>query len=249
MRLKIRVLHPPSLFASEKGRAVRAWEHLATTEDSRKGQRIAQIKSEGKEALVSKLGDVRTNRHSRIRDAVVRFILLFFVPAFAFAQTGASQITPSTHEEADEVTVDGCLYGGQGNFNLVNAEDQFELRGDLSALNEYLGDEVQVRGKQEGYDHRLSIIVSGVTLAFKAPQVELSQTISDPGNWHFQTNKLYGIRFALPTVPENATGGGNVFPNFVAETGTIPLRRVANPERNLSQYRFCGRKLLAVSES
>ena len=187
---------------------------------------------------------MRTNRHSRIRDAVVRFILLFLAPAFAFAQTGASQTTPSTREEADEVTVGGCLYGGQGNFNLVNADDYFELRGDLSALNKYLGDEVQVRGKQEGSDHRLSIIVSGVTLAFKAPQVELSKTISDPGNWHFQTNRLYGIRFALPTVPENATGGGSVFPNFVAETGTIPLGGLPIPREIYPGTGFAGGNFL-----
>jgi hypothetical protein len=116
----------------------------------------------------------------------VHFILLFLASAFAFAQTGASQTTRSTHDEADEVTVDGCLYGGQGNFNLVSADDSFELHGDLSALNKYLGDEVQVRGRQEGSDHRVSIIVSGVTLASKAPQVELSKTISDPRNWHVQ---------------------------------------------------------------
>jgi hypothetical protein len=159
----------------------------------------------------------------------VRLVLLFLAPAFACAQWVASQTTPSRDEGADEVTVGGCLYGGRGNFNLVNADDSFELRGDLSALNKYLGDEVQVRGKQEGSDHRLSIIVSGVTLAFKAPQVELSKTISDPGNWHFQTNELYGIRFALPIVPENATGGGSAFANFVAETGTITLGELPIP--------------------
>jgi hypothetical protein len=59
---------------------------------------------------------------------MVRFILLFLAPAFAFAQTAASQKTRSTQGEADEVTVDGCLYGGQGNFSLVNADDSFELQ-------------------------------------------------------------------------------------------------------------------------
>jgi hypothetical protein len=175
---------------------------------------------------------------------MVPFILLFLAPAFAFAQTAASQKTRSTQGEADEVTVDGCLYGGQGNFSLVNADDSFELRGDLSALNQFLGDEVQVRGVQEGSDHRPSVIVSGVALAFKAPQVESSKTISDPENWRFQTNKLYGIRFALPAVPENATGGGNVFPNFVAETGTIPLGGLPIPREIYPGTGFVGGNFL-----
>jgi hypothetical protein len=177
---------------------------------------------------------------------VVRSILLFFAPAFAFAQTGAGQIIFSTHEEAGEVTVDGCLYGRHGNFNLVTPDVTFELRGDLSALNKYLGDEVQLRGKQESSDQRLSIIVSGVTLDSKAPLVELSKTISDPGNWHFLTNKLYGIRFALPTVPENTAGGAGPFPNFVMETGTIPLGGLPIPGAIYPGTGFAGGNFLLL---
>lgn len=183
---------------------------------------------------------VRTNRNSRIRNAVVHFMLLVITLAFAFAQTSASQSTPSTHEEADEINVNGCLYGHQGSFNLINADDYFELRGDPSELNKYLGDEVQVRGKQEGSEHRLSIIVSGVTLVFKAPRVELSKTISEPGNWHFQSNELYGVKFALPTLPENSAGAGSVFPNFVSGTGTITLGGLPIPAEIYPGTNFVG---------
>ena len=176
------------------------------------------------------------NRHLPIVGAVACIPLLFLASALTLAQSAANQGARSDKktDEGDEVTLDGCLYGGQGNFELVNADDSFELRGDVSALNKYMGDEVQVRGKQEGSDHRLSIVVSGVKMVFKAPQVELSKTISDPSKWHFQTNELYGIRFALPAFAENATGGGSVSPNFVAETGTVtlselPIRREIYP--------------------
>jgi len=103
------------------------------------------------------------------------------------------------------------------------------LRGDLSALQKYAGDEVKVRGRQEGSDRPLSLIVSGVTEVFKAPQIKLSKMITDPSNWHFQANELYGVKFALPTFPENSVGGQTIFPNFVAETGTITLASLPIP--------------------
>ncbi len=184
-------------------------------------------------------------------DAVACIILLFLASASTFAQTRASQVTRSdkTPNEADEITVDGCLYGGQGNFQLVNADDAFELRGDLSALQKYVGDEVKVRGKQEGSDHVLSLIVAGATLVFKAPQIKLSKTITDPSNWHFHANELYGVKFALPVFPENSGGGQSIFPNFRGGNGDDNTGRSIDPARNLSRHQFCRRNLLAISQS
>lgn len=188
---------------------------------------------------------MRTRQRSRTV-AVAWMILLFLAPRSVLAQSDANQVTNSgkTPGTAEEITVDGCLYGGQGNFNLVNADDYFELRGDLSALNKYIGDEVQVRGKLERSDRGPSILVSGATLAFKAPQVQLSRIISDPGNWHFQTTKLYGVRFALAAIPENATGGGYVSANFVSETGTVTLGALPIPEEIYPGTNFVGGNFL-----
>jgi hypothetical protein len=183
---------------------------------------------------------------------VVAFVIwIILALASAFAQVSAKQEPPSTDtpDEADEITVDGCLYGGQGNFELVNADDAFTLRGDLSALKKYVGDEVKVRGKQEGSNRPLSLVVSAVTLVFKAPQVRLSKTITDPTNWIFQTNESYGVKFALPALPKNSVGGGSVFPNFASETGTITLASVPIPEEIYAGSGFAGGNYLLSANS
>jgi len=178
----------------------------------------------------------------RSGDAVACAILLFLASAFALAQTGGNQGTRpgKTPDEPNEITVDGCLYGSQGNFQLVNADNGFNLRGNVSALQKYVGDEVMVRGKQEGSDHLLSLLVSSVTEVFKAPKVELSKKISNPSNWHFQANELYGVRFAVPAFPEDSVGGGSVFPNFVSETGTITLGGLPIPAEMYPGTNFVG---------
>jgi hypothetical protein len=140
---------------------------------------------------------LRITLHSRCRHAAAfgTWIALAWAPAFA--QVSANQETsPATRDKVNEITVDGCLYGAQGNLELVNGDDAFSLRGDTSTLKKYLGDEVMVRGKQEGSRPPLSLVVSGVTLIFKAPQVKLGKAIADPTNWHFQTNESYGVKFA-----------------------------------------------------
>jgi uncharacterized protein len=40
-----------------KGTGIRAWEHIASADNTRKGRRIAEIKNEGLEVIVSKLVD------------------------------------------------------------------------------------------------------------------------------------------------------------------------------------------------
>jgi hypothetical protein len=140
---------------------------------------------------------LRITLHSRCGHAAAFVTWIALASAPAFAQVSANQETsPATRDKVNEITVDGCLYGAQGNFELVNGDDAFSLRGDTSTLKKYLGDEVMVRGKQEGSRPPLSLVVSGVTLIFKAPQVKLGKAIADPTNWHFQTNESYGVKFA-----------------------------------------------------
>jgi len=140
---------------------------------------------------------LRITLHSRCRHAAAFVTWIALASAPAFAQVSANQETsPATRDKVNEITVDGCLYGAQGNLELVNGDDAFSLRGDTSTLKKYLGDEVMVRGKQEGSRPPLSLVVSGVTLIFKAPQVKLGKAIADPANWHFQTNESYGVKFA-----------------------------------------------------
>jgi hypothetical protein len=40
-----------------KGTGIRAWEHVVKADETRKGKRIAEIKKDGKEVVVSKLAD------------------------------------------------------------------------------------------------------------------------------------------------------------------------------------------------
>jgi len=184
---------------------------------------------------------LRITLHSRCRHAAAfgTWIALAWAPAFA--QVSANQETsPATRDKVNEITVDGCLYGAQGNLELVNGDDAFSLRGDTSTLKKYLGDEVMVRGKQEGSRPPLSLVVSGVTLIFKAPQVKLGKAIADPTNWHFQTNESYGVKFALPALSKNSVGGGSVSPNFVSETGTMTLASLPIPEEIYPGTGFVG---------
>jgi uncharacterized protein len=48
---------PAKPFYIGKGTGIRAWAHLANVEESRKGERIAQIRAQGMEVVVSKLAD------------------------------------------------------------------------------------------------------------------------------------------------------------------------------------------------
>jgi hypothetical protein len=184
---------------------------------------------------------VRAWRNSRSGDAVIRIALLFLASACAVAQSPGNQGTlpDKTPSETNEIAVDGCLYGGQGNFELVNADATFELRGDVSALNKYAGEEVLVRGKPEGSDYVRSLIVSRVTEVFKAPRVELSKDLTDPSNWYFQANELYRVQFAVPdSLPKS--GGQTAYPNFVSETGTITLVNLSIPAEIYPDTNFVG---------
>jgi hypothetical protein len=146
-----------------------------------------------------------------------------FTLAPALPQTGNEPVSSSnqTADKSEKVTVDGCLYGGPTGYELVNADNSYSLKGQTSELQKYVGEEIAVDVvKKEGADYVYSLTISGVKEVFKAPQIKLSKTITDPANWHAQVNQLYGIKFALPTFSENNSGGQGVFRNFVAETGT-----------------------------
>jgi len=160
------------------------------------------------------------------------------------AQTANKCAAPSNDAElgSKETTLDGCLYGGPDEFELIDPDNVYSLRGQASILRKHVGEEVSVQGIQrEERDHVYSLDVTSVKQVFKAPQPQLSESIANASNWHIQLDKKYGVKFALPRFPSSATTDGEgLLPNFVAKPGTVTIAGLGIPREIYPTSNFIG---------
>ncbi|HKT87446.1 MAG TPA: hypothetical protein VJQ59_03360 [Candidatus Sulfotelmatobacter sp.] len=159
----------------------------------------------------------------------------------AVAQTAAKHDDSGSQSAspAAEVTVDGCLYGSPGGFAVVGAENSYALHGDAATLQKHLGEEVSVTGVARAQSDELDL--TRIQTVFKAPVLWLPAAITDDSNWKTQVNGQYGVRFALPTLPNwSKSGELGTGTNFVLQSGTVTLANIGIPSEVYPSSNFIG---------
>jgi len=165
--------------------------------------------------------------------AAILCLLLFL--SVAWAQK------PETKPDPDEDIVDGCLYsGGESNFNLVDEQRSYILKGHEAELKKHAGEEIKVVGTIRGdRDQNPTFIVRRVERVFKPPLPKLAASVANPSNWHEHVNREYGIRYWLPEFPADTAAGG-LWPNFVADDGTTTFASLNIPRDIYPDTNFVG---------
>jgi hypothetical protein len=80
-----------------------------------------------------------------MRRIILLISLSLLLGASAIANSGPYPYHP---REQAKVTVEGCLYGSNGNFNLVDDRgNTVQLRGKTARLDEFIGQRVRLEGK------------------------------------------------------------------------------------------------------
>lgn len=175
---------------------------------------------------------------------IVRSILLYgcVIPLSLAAAAQTNKAGDSGSQSASptaKVTIDGCLYSFPGGFEVIGTENSYALHGDTATLQKHLGEEVSVTGVARGEGDELD--VTRIQTVFKAPTLLLPPAISDDSNWKTQVNDQYGVRFALPALPNwSKRGGQGTGTNFVSEAGAVTLANLDIPSEIYPSSNFTG---------
>lgn len=175
---------------------------------------------------------------SRDWSRVLTHICILALSLAAAAQTNKAGDFGS-QSAAAEVTVDGCLYGSPGGFAVVGAENSYALHGDAATLQKHLGEEVRVTGVARAESDELD--VARIETVFRAPTLQLPAAITDDSNWKTQVNGQYGVKFALPTLPNwSKSGERGTGTNLVSEAGAVTLANLDIPSEIYPSSNFTG---------
>ena len=153
---------------------------------------------------------------------IAAFLFIFIIFCFSFAQS-LSVIQDPLNPQAPNEGILGCLSAIHGEFQFTDADgNSYLLTGKTSGLEKHSGEEIRIKGTKEvGSNPFPKIYVTDFKEVFRAPKPKLSDSFIDSSNWRTQTDRKFGINFALPKLPPASGAGADS--NFVAEQGTIKV--------------------------
>jgi len=182
---------------------------------------------------------IKSGRVSRIWHRVLSYICILALSLAAAAQTTAKADDSGSQSNPAEVTVDGCLYSFPGGFEVIDAGSAYVLHGDAATLRKHLGEEVRITGVARAESDHLDI--TKIQTVFKAPSLQLPAAITDDSNWKTQVNEQYGVKFAVPMLPNwSKSGEQGTGTNFVSEAGTVTLANLGIPRQIYPSSNFTG---------
>ncbi|MGA9978168.1 MAG: hypothetical protein WBQ08_06000 [Candidatus Sulfotelmatobacter sp.] len=184
-------------------------------------------------------------RHSNIERALQWGGACLLVYTSALAQGRTPPQVPSASQKNEGQPVVGCLAGTPGAFTLSDSEGNvYGLTGRTSGLEKYAGDEISVQGTKDESTQTLE--VSSFKEIFRAPGPRLSSSFSNRSNWGTQTNRKFGIKFALPRFPNSTAASGPdtmvvaTHAYFAAVEGTVTLAWLDIPAGIYPDTNFIG---------
>ena len=183
-------------------------------------------------------------RLARSHPAIERALLCgeacLFVYISALAQSGRPRQDPSPSQKNEVLAFVGCLGGPPGAFQLSDSEGYvYSLTGRTSGMEKYAGDEISVQGTKDESTQTLE--VRNFKEIFRAPDPKLGPWFSNRSNWGTQTNRKFGIQFALPRLSNStAASGPDGQANFAVERGTVTLAQLDIPRKIYPDTNFIG---------
>lgn len=166
---------------------------------------------------------------------VIRYLCCFCACSSVFSQA------PSTR---DSKVLRGCLTGSRDRFYLASVDGgQYLLTGNTSALTRYARKDISVDGKTDSSTEPWpSFQVTSVRRVFDTPSPTLSASLSNSSRWQRETNRTYGIKFAIPrdlTTPSDSQWN-MLQANFATDQNVIAIRRLEIPREVYPRTNFVG---------
>jgi galactose oxidase-like protein len=175
------------------------------------------------------------NRRMRLPQRAERIALFLgfccFTCGAAFGQASQNQTIPphQSQESLKETTLRGCLGNGSESPYLVDLSAKFyRLRGNISELKKYDGQEISVLGKRDDSTQPWpSFDVTKLMQVFDRPRPRLSSSFSSVSSWQKESNAKYGTKFAHPEslVAVQDSESFNLQSNFVTDQEVVSLGR------------------------
>ena len=160
------------------------------------------------------------------------------VYASALGQVGRPRQDPSASQKSQGSAVVGCFSGTPGAFQLSDSEGYlYRLTGRTSGLEKCAGAEISIQGTKD--ESAQTLEVSSFKEIFRAPGPKLSSSFNNRSNWSTQTNRKFGVKFALPRFA-NSTAAFESDTNFAIEQGMVTLAELDIPSEIYPHTNFIG---------